>query len=255
MIAETLLDLYHASSKHSQYQALPGRIQPLLPPGSISYKSRHERERLDYLCGKLDFRGSSIADIGGNTGYFSFELLDRGAGTVDYYEGNPEHSTFVERAAHLVGLGDRLRVHPVYLDFDAPILPVHDVVLLLNVLHHIGDDYGDSATAIEQVQETIRASLIGMARHARFLVFQVGFNWQGNPKRPIFANGTRAEVIDLVASLSDAWHTEAVGIASRAGREVIYRDLNPSNLARDDELGEFLNRPLFILRSRLLPSA
>ena len=255
MVADTLLDLYRASSKHSQYQALPSRVRPLLPPGSISYKSRHERERLSYLCGKLDFRDLSIADIGGNTGYFSFELLDRGAGTVDYYEGNFEHSTFVARAADLVGLGDRLRVHPVYLDFAAATLPVHDVALLLNVLHHIGDDYGDSGTALEQVQETIRVSLTGMAHCARRLVFQLGFNWQGNPKHPIFANGTRAEVIDLVAGLSDSWDIEAVGIAGQVGSEIIYQDLNPSNLARDDRLGEFLNRPLFILQSRFLASA
>jgi len=251
MSTETLLELYRTGSKHSQYQALPARIRSLLPPGSVSYKSRHERERLEFLCGKVDFDGRKVADIGGNTGYFAFEILDRGAASVDYFEGNLEHHQFVSHAARLLGLDGRLRTYCRYLDFGVPNLGRYDVVLLLNVLHHIGDDYGDQATGIEQVLPTMRSSLRILARHARRLVFQVGFNWKGDSTLPIFENGSRSDVIDLVASVSDAWEVEAVGIACRNGDKVVYEDLSPTNVGRDDSLGEFLNRPLFVLRSRL----
>jgi SAM-dependent methyltransferase len=254
MTAQTLLDLYRASSKHSQYQALPERVRPLLPAGSIFRDSRHERERLAFICTKLDFRGLRVADIGGNTGYFTFEMLDLAAGSVDYFEGNAEHALFVAQAAKQLGLEGKLHTQARYLDFSAPFPDTYDVVLLLNVLHHIGDDYGDLDTGADQVQQTIRASLTTMARHARHLVFQVGFNWKGDRNQPIFEDGSRSNVIDLVKDLSDAWDIEAVGIARRAGDQVIYEDMSLAGVARDDSLGEFLNRPLFILRSRLVPA-
>jgi len=255
MADPTLLDLYRASSKHSQYQALPERLRPLLPPGSTWCASRHERERLAFICTKLDFSGLRVADIGGNTGYFSFEILDRAARSVDYFEGNAEHALFVEQAARQLGLAGKLRTQARYLDFSAPFAGTYDVALLLNVLHHIGDDYGDRDTGADQVQQTIRESMTTMARHARCLVFQVGFNWKGNRNQPIFEDGSRSNVIDLVKDLSAVWDIEAVGIARKAGDEVVYEDMGLASVARDDSLGEFLNRPLFILRSRLLPAA
>lgn len=251
----TLLALYQNASKHSHYQVLPARVQTLLPPQAITVHSRHERERLDYLMARLDPRGMAVADIGGNTGYFSVELLDRGAASVDYYEGNAEHAAFVAHAARALALDDRLRTHPGYLDFERPALPVYDLVLLLNVLHHIGDDYGDRSTRIEQVQATVRAALRAMAPHARQLVFQLGFNWQGDRQRPIFPHGSKAEVIELMRGLADDYEILAIGIAGRDGAgRVSYRDLDEANLARDDRLGEFLNRPLFLLRSRRAPA-
>ena len=255
MADQTLLDLYQNTSKHSNYQVLATRVQLLLPQETVSVTSRWERERLDYLCARLDVAGMRLADIGGNTGFFSFELLDRGAASVDYYEGNPEHCSFVTHAAHQLGLADRLHAHHGYLDFERPALPVYDAVCLLNVLHHIGDDYGDKATRADQVQATIVNALKAMAHHARHLIFQVGFNWQGDPKRPIFGNGTKAEVIELVNSVAGDYKTLAVGIAARNDNGAIaYRDLDAINVHRDDTLGEFLNRPLFILRSRHFPA-
>ena len=251
MVNQTLLNLYQNASKHSNYQVLPKRVQALLPQEAVSVTSRWEGERLDYLCARLDVAGMRLADIGGNTGFFSFELLDRGAASVDYYEGNAEHCSFVTHAAEQLRLADRLHTHHGYLNFECPALPVYDAVCLLNVLHHIGDDYGDKATRADQVQSTIINALKVMARHARYLILQLGFNWQGDPKRPIFGNGTKAEVIDLVDSVAGDYKTLAVGIAGRnRDGTVAYRDLDATNVHRDDTLGEFLNRPLFILRSR-----
>jgi hypothetical protein len=46
------------------------------------------------------------------------------------------------------------------------------------------------------------------------------------------------------------WTIDAIGIAQRSDGVVQYRPLDGRNIERDDALGEFLNRPLFILRSR-----
>jgi hypothetical protein len=253
MIDRQLQTLFQAASKHSQYQVLPPAVLDLLPQDAVQVKSRFERERLDYIASRLDLRGCRVADIGGNTGYFSFELLERGATAVSHIEGNTAHHRFVAHAAERLGLADCLHSENRYIDFERPDLAPHDVVCLLNVLHHVGDDYGDPATQAEAVQQTMRDALHRLAPLARHLVLQIGFNWQGDPARPIFTHGSKAEVIELVRQLDADWAVQAVGVAERHDGRVVYRDLDDTNGARDDRLGEFLNRPLFILRSRRWP--
>lgn len=34
------------------------------------------------------FEGKSVLDIGGNSGFFTFELIEKGAKKIHYYEGN-----------------------------------------------------------------------------------------------------------------------------------------------------------------------
>ena len=94
MNESTLLALYHVASKHSHYQVLPTALETVLGHDQITVKSRHEIARLAYLTSKLDVAGLHVADIGGNTGFFSFELFDRGARRVDYIEGNQAHHDF-----------------------------------------------------------------------------------------------------------------------------------------------------------------
>ena len=70
---------------------------------------------------------------------------------------------------------------------------------------------------------------------------------------PLFERGTKQEQIDLVAEAAEGcWRLVATGIPEAAAEGVVYRPLCAANSVRDDVLGEFLNRPLFILRSRVL---
>jgi len=250
MINQNLLSLYQNTSKHSNYQILPERLKSLLPENMISVKSRNENERLDYIYSKLDIKGLSIADIGGNTGYFSFELLEKGARQVDYFEGNSEHAQFVTCAAQSLGLEEDLKVHNEYIDFNNLQIKKFDCVLLLNVLHHIGDDYGDKNIKGNDVQESIASALISLSKRTKYLVFQLGFNWKGNRDLPIFNAGTKSEIISLVSSLDDYFNILSVGIATKNDNSIVYKDADNINLKRDDSLGEFLNRPLFILQSK-----
>lgn len=253
MTATPLLDLYQRTSKHSNYQVLSDTLAPLLGNDAVSVRSRHERERLAYLLSKVPVEGLHVADIGGNTGYFSFELLARGARRVDYFEGNAAHRDFVSAAADRLGLADRLHTHQRYVAFEAGELPPVDCTLLLNVLHHLGDDFGDPALAKEAARQRMLQCLATLARTSRTAVFQLGFNWKGDRQQPLFAGGTKAEMIAFIEQgIAADWEVVTIGVAERDGNQTVFRDLCDRNLARDDTLGEFLNRPIFILRSRHL---
>ncbi len=255
MTATALLDLYEATSKHSNYQSLAPSVARLLACPPSPAKSRFERERFAFMSRYIGWRGLETADIGGNTGFFSFEMLEAGAARVDYFEGNRAHHDFVAEGARQLGVSDRLRTHAGYVQFSETELPRVDCTLLLNVLHHLGDDYGDASLARDAARQSMLAPLPILARTSSTLVFQLGFNWRGDRHQPLFANGTKAELIDFVRDACTAdWHIEAIGIAVRADDGVDFRPLDDRNIARDDSLGEFLNRPLFIMRSRHLPT-
>jgi hypothetical protein len=251
MTAEPLLELYQRSSKHSNYQVLSSALSPLLGNDAIAVKTRHEHERLAYILSRMPVQGLGFADIGGNTGFFTFELLMHGAAAVDYYEGNAAHHDFVAGAASQIGLSGRLRTHHRYVSFEASELPQLDGTLLLNVLHHLGDDFGDPGTAKEAAKQQMLACLSVLAHTSCMLVLQLGFNWKGDRRLPLFPGGSKAEMIDFVTQGTAAdWDVVAIGAAGRDGEEIVFSDLGAHNRARDDSLGEFLNRPIFVLRSR-----
>jgi SAM-dependent methyltransferase len=248
-----LINLYNLTSKHSHYQVLAKPLRDHIPTDMLETHSRFEQERLEYILKHMPLNGISIADIGGNTGYFTLEFIDRGVKSALIIEGNQEHSAFVREAVNVLGWQDRVKVHPYYMKFEDDLSLVDvDVCLLLNVLHHVGDDYGDSAQSIESAKQNMLDSLSRMAQHTQFLIFQLGFNWKGSIDLPLFRNGTKKELIDFVESgTRDSWQINNVGIAETSSAGIVYNDLNSNNIQRQDSLGEFLNRPLFIMQSKL----
>jgi hypothetical protein len=251
MTAASLLELYHVASKHSNYQTLPAQLQHVLSSDDISVKSRHEEARLAYILSRVDFDGLRVADIGGNTGFFSFELLLHGARRMDYFEGNAAHHDFVQAAAAVLGLSGSLHTHHGYVAFEPDELPPVDCTILLNVLHHLGDDFGDPDLARDAAKGRILECLATLARSSRQLVFQLGFNWKGDRHQPLFPGGTKAEMIDFITKGTAAdWTISSIGVAARHENGIRFADLCDANIARDDSLGEFLNRPIFIMRSR-----
>lgn len=250
---QKLVELYNKASKHSNYQLLHPRLAGLFPHGEVQAKSRHEAERLAYFSRNVDLENKVVADVGGNTGYFTFGVLDHGAMHVNYFEGNLEHALFVETAAKQLSLSDRITVNARYVDFAHEGIGCSaDVILLLNVLHHVGDDYGSTSFDRADALAHISASLRNLARQAQFLIFQLGFNWKGDRNLPLFEHGTKAEMIRFVRTACNrAWEVNKIGVAQREHQGIVYRDLDSKNVERDDSLGEFLNRPVFILSSQL----
>lgn len=250
-VKEELINHYSKKSKHSNYQVLPNKLKKILKSDDIHTKTRYEKERLKYLLEKIDFKNKTVLDIGGNTGYFSFELLDAGAKDAHCYEGNLEHTEFVRLAAKALGLDNKLEVTNAYFAFDNSFKAHYNIILLFNVLHHVGDDYGDKKLTPHQVRQVIAKQLNSLAKNTETLVFQMGFNWQGDTSKGIFEHGTKREMIDFVNHATvDKWDTTAIGVAEKSNGKIVYRELNKQNIERDDSLGEFLNRPIFILRKK-----
>lgn len=251
--SEELNGLYHKTSKHSQYQILPAAVKQLVKH-EVFVKSRSEQERLNYILKKIDATDKTVMDIGGNTGYFTFKLLENGASHVWYFEGNQDHAAFVELAAKLLKYNDRITVFANYFDFnDSSRITKSDICLLLNVLHHIGDDYEKVVKDVELAKRKILKQINSLSAQTKFLVFQLGFNWQGNPCQPLFERGTKSEMIDFIRNGTDEyWDVVNIGIAERENDQVVFLDLSVENLPRNEELGEFLNRPIFIMRSKIL---
>ncbi|MCC8991932.1 MAG: hypothetical protein LM514_05000, partial [Streptococcus sp.] len=100
------------------------------------------------------------------------------------------------------------------------------------------------ASAKHQMAEKLRQ----LASHTQYCWLQLGFNWKGDRHQPLFENGRKAELIDFVKGNCDgAWAIEDIAVYDPVGDQ--YTPICDNLLSRFDELGEFLNRPLFLLRS------
>lgn len=250
MNVEKLKELYQNTSKHSNYQILPNCLQPFIDTNDLVINSRFEAERLDFLKSKVNFSGKKVVDIGGNTGYFTFQFLEEGAKEVDYIEGNKEHSEFVKFAANDLNLP--INVHNTYLNFDETSeFPTDaDIVLLFNVIHHLGDDFGDQSLSMEHAKIRMANSINYFHGKTETLILQMGFCWKGDRNLLLFENGTKQDMIDFVTNaIEGKWTIEAIGVAEMNNDKTVFNLLNEQNIKRNDAMGEFRNRPIFILKS------
>lgn len=247
---EKLERLYANKSRHSQYQILASNIEHLVPYKKPE-KSKYEKERLDYILKNVELKDKKILDIGGNTGYFTFESCKKNPKSIDYFEGNTEHAEFVKLASEIVGLSNIINVSSEYFLFGKQ-TKVWDVVFFLNVIHHIGFDFEKDVTGMT-VREKMLEHINSMAEYSKVMVFQMGFNWYGNTQKCLFEYGTKEEMEEyLQEGTKDKWEIVYIGIPVKKDNQFIYENRTEENNVRIDEYGEFLNRPLFIMKSRLL---
>ena len=246
---EKLRKLYLIKGRHSQYQLLASNLQKIVKDG-IPSKYKYEMERLDYIKKYVDFQNKTVLDIGGNTGYFTFEACNLGVAHVDYYEGNQTHAEFVNLAAELLKFDDIVNVHSEYYLFEKN-KKQYDIAILLNVLHHLGFDFRGGVT-MGQAKKEILNSINILAFHCKYIAFQIGFNWCGNINNCLFKHGTKKEVENFVREgTKDHWMIKKIGIPVQKNDKVAYEDVSLENNERNDAMGEFLNRPLFIMKSML----
>lgn len=245
---QNLIKAYNNISKHSQYQILPQNLISYIPKEMLTINSRAEKERLAYILEKLSLKDKTIIDIGANTGFFSFEAINNGAKKVVCYEGNKSHADFINCGISLLNLREKMFVENKYYDFKQS--ETYNIGFLLNVLHHVGDDYG-KAIDMANAKKIIIEQLNDMAFIIDKIVFQLGFNWKGNKNKCLFHKGLKQEIIDYVCKGTQAyWEIDCIGIAEQFDDNIKYVDLNSKNIQREDALGEFLNRPLFIMSSK-----
>ncbi|PJJ41138.1 hypothetical protein [Hallerella succinigenes] len=252
-LIDRLKSSYNAISKHSQYQILPRSLSRCFAQETLNTKSRAEQQRFDYITQKVSLKGKSLIDIGANTGFFSFNAIEAGAKHVTSYEGNTAHAEFMSAATKLLELCSQMEVKNEYYNFNDT--RKYDICFLLNVIHHLGDDYGDKSLSIEKAKEFMIQQLNKMSSICQTIVFQLGFNWKGNRETCLFDNGTKQEMIDFIKNGTKGfWDIKHIGVAEKQDKSIIYKDLSPQNIQRTDEMGEFLNRPIFIMESALFES-
>lgn len=246
-----LVDLYKKISKHSGYQILPRAIQNIIGATLEQNINRYEKERFDFLEKYISFKKKRILDVGGNTGYFSFEAIEAGAEKVVYVEGNKEHAEFVKKAAQK--LHKKITVYNQYLDFENNLANASfDIVFLFNVIHHLGDDFGDNTIKKEEAKVKMQQAINYFHEKTTHLILQMGFCWQGDRTQLLFENGTKREMIAFVQeAIQDKWEIEYIGVAEEKNGVTKYDLLNEFNIQRFDNLGEFRNRPIVILRRKI----
>jgi SAM-dependent methyltransferase len=246
--APSLIDLYGQRSKHSHYQQLHPSLRPWCGAVAPTAQGKLEAARQAYFEATLPLRDARVLDIGANTGYFSFGALAAGARAVHSYEGNAEHAGFLRTAADALGVGERLEVTAGYYDFASDATPF-DIVYCLNVLHHLGDDFGDRRLGMAQARERMQGCLRHLSSVTGMLVLQTGFNWRGDRHRPLYGRGLKCELVAHVREMcAGDWCVEEIVVVDPQSLQ--YRPLDAALEERFDALGEFMNRPMFRLRSR-----
>lgn len=251
--AERLRFLYSTISKHSNYQSIHPIVSDAFPELRCDIRGKLDRQRFECAASCVRLSEATICDIGANSGYFSIAAVRAGAKLVTSYEPNSHHAEFLRISASALGLEERIVVKCELFDPNAAMKANsrYDVGLFLNVLHHLGDDFGPKRFGIEAAKREMLSLLARMAGVFDVLVFQIGFNWKGDRRYPIFERGTKSEVSEFVNAVSDSWDTQSAW--SYSPEIDRYLPLEGPQMSRIDEIGEFANRPLYILKSRILP--
>ena len=248
MNTENLVALYEKNSKHSNYQILPEVLKEYLDQDKLNINSRYEKERMQYFKSKVLFKNKKLLDIGANTGYFTFESVDAGVSQALVYEGNTNHSKFIEEASKIVKYP--IKVNHSYYTFDEKNEEQFDIVLLLNIVHHFGDDYGNQSVHKADAKKHMIQCINSLSYNCETMIFQMGFNWKGDRHDCLFDEGTKKEQIEFIKNgVKDFWQVQEIGVAQKYEDKVVYEDVNGENIKREDSIGEFLNRPIIILKS------
>lgn len=244
-------------AKHVRYHRKPARFLESEDFENLYlYKSkvknlpgdRHfETPRANFIKNFLNYKNKIVLDIGCTTGFFVFDALDNGAGKVICYEGAAD--AYEALLGYIEASPEEIEHHNSYFDFQIDEIPPSDIVHLLNVVHHFGDDYGADVD-IDKAKLMMIKNIDAFAEKTDYMVFQMGYNWKGNIKYPLFKHGEKREVVDFLQKNLKKWSIENIGIPVVIDGFVEYFDANDFNMARDNALGEFLNRPLFILKSK-----
>lgn len=211
-----------------------------------------DAERAAFMFAHKSATGQRVLDIGANQGYMSVEAALRGARSVDAFESNDIDGTFLSQAARTFPELGALNAHALNYEF-AQNNTQWSYVVCLNVLHHVGRYFDAHISDMAQAKTAMAVHLQRLLAQGGCIWLQLGFNWQGDTRQPMFAKGTKREMTDFVEGLlgADARIT-TIGIYSpdsHAYEAVALNDREHPLWQRMEGLGEFGNRPLYLIES------
>lgn len=139
------------------------RYQRIRLPFGLSTPGE-EREQTLQLAFGTELEGRSVLDIGSYLGYFCLAARERGAGRVCGWEIDAERRRKARLLAEIKGLEVEYRGGDVERD---EALERFDVVLCLNVLHHMRDPIAVLDKLIRLTRETLVLEIATLGPHDR----------------------------------------------------------------------------------------
>lgn len=260
-LKEKIIHWYYDDSKHSVYQSMPEFVQKELGIAiEINQEWRGDVERYNYITSHFDFNGKSILDIGANSGYFSLNLAKHFGKQVIVYEPNRNHCEIVETIAKHFAVNNIIVFQKGVGIEDLPDIEKSDIVLHLNVLHHAGVDFDtNDVRNIPELKHYIANYLAILKDKTHHLIFQMGYNWGGNKKTPIFDRINGYELIHFFIETcsQNNWEVKKIGLAMKENQKISYKNMQApfdfeminQIISKQTELSEFYKRPIFICRS------
>lgn len=224
------------------------RVAPTVAgPRSITL----DKERAAFMFDRKSSAGKNVLDIGANQGYMSIEAALRGAQRVDAFESNTVDGAFLSQMSLLFPALQAVSAQTLNYDFEHENSGRWHYVICLNVLHHIGRYFDDHVNDLSEAKILMAAHLRRLLTHSGSVWLQLGFNWQGNTLKPMFAHGTKQEITEFVNQMvGQHARIATIGIYNphrQAYDEVVYGDWHHPLWQRIDGLGEFANRPLYLI--------
>ena len=138
------VEAFLAETKFSGYQEVP------LPHGlRVPGKDRGERANQVF---SMDLAGRTVLDVGTCYGVFPYEAMRCGASHAVGLEPDPRRYAVAKRVAELHG--GRWEVRPIRVE-ELPPEEAFDVVLFLNVLHHVSDPVEAMRRLLAVCRETL----------------------------------------------------------------------------------------------------
>lgn len=260
---QEILRYYDDGSKHSNYQNFPEFLaEGLGIRAEINEEWRGDTARLMFIRKYLNIElNDKVADIGANTGKFCMELAKEYTDAEFYaVEINKHHTDFISKVADLFEMKNLKILNKSAALEKLQELPSFDIALHMNVLHHVGVDFEQGVVNNPaEVKDYLIQYFKEFRKHAKKMVFQLGYNWGGNKQKPIVPV---TEIFEMVKYQKEifkitGWGIEAIGLYDH--QEKMYNYI--SGTATEKELvqqieickmtlnSEFYKRPIFILTS------
>jgi SAM-dependent methyltransferase len=155
-----------------------------------------------------DLAGKSVLDVGCYLGYFSLIACERGAGRVRGLDIDPERIRQAKIIADIKGYA------PEYLQSDVERISdaeSFDIVLCLNVLHHLADPIGCLGKLVRITRHSLIVEVAGFGRRdARKLKMTPAVRWALKGRPVIYVSEGHAVTNEITAKQKYFFSPEAV---------------------------------------------
>ena len=138
------------TSKFENYQEIPEFILNKLLKESIKIKYKQnqlslDKARLNFLTSNLKFFPEKVLEIGSNIGYFVFSLLNNFNCKVVAYEPIKDYAEIITLLSKFLKIEKQINVYSKAVKLkNIKSLPMSDLIIELNVLHHAGNYFDKS---------------------------------------------------------------------------------------------------------------